>query len=104
MLLYQKVGDVLGEANCNYSLGEVAEAEGATPEAVRLMGEALDLYARIPNPYSMGRARYQLARLTRCADRAEHLAEARRLWEPLRLPHLMAALDALAEEPDGSDP
>jgi hypothetical protein len=38
------------------------------------------------------------------AERAAHLAEARRQWEPLRLPHLLSRLDALADEPDGSDP
>jgi tetratricopeptide (TPR) repeat protein len=103
MPLFQKVGAVLGEANCIQSLGEVAAAEGAKAEAVRLIGEALDLYARIPDPYSMGLARYHLARLTSGVDRAAHLAEARRLLEPLRLPHLLAVLDALAEEPNGSD-
>jgi hypothetical protein len=103
MPLYRKVGDVLGEANCIASLGEMAAAEGSMTEGLRLIGEALDLYARIPDPYSMGLARYHLAKLTSAADRAAHLAEARRLWEPLRLPHLLADLDALADEPTGSD-
>ena len=98
--LYQKVGDVLGEANCIRSLGEVAAAEGAKVEAVRLIGEALVLYARIPSPYSMGLARYHLAKLTGGTERAAHLAEARRLWEPLRLPHLLAYLDRNASAPE----
>jgi tetratricopeptide (TPR) repeat protein/transcriptional regulator with XRE-family HTH domain len=104
MPLYRKVGDVLGVANGIRSLGEVAAAEGATAEAVRLIDEALDLYARIPEPYSMGLARYHLAKLTTGAERAGHLAEARRLWEPLALPHLLAALDKLADEPEPDDP
>ena len=102
--LYQKVGDVLGEANCIRNLGEVAAAEGERAEAVRLIGEALDLYARIPEPYSMGLARYHLARLTGGAERAAHLAEARRLWEPLRLPHLLADLDSIAGQPEPDEP
>jgi tetratricopeptide (TPR) repeat protein len=100
MPLYRKLGSILGEANCIFRLGEVAAAEGATAEAVRLIDEALDLYAHLPDPYSMGLARCQLSMLTSGAERAAHLAEARLLWEPLRLPHLVAKLDKLADEPE----
>jgi hypothetical protein len=42
--------------------------------------DALKLYGRIPEPYSMGRSHLRLARATKGKDKAHHLAEVRRLW------------------------
>jgi hypothetical protein len=42
--------------------------------------EALGLYERIPEPYSIGFTHLRRSLLTQGDARAHHLAEARRLW------------------------
>ncbi len=131
--LYRQVGDVLGEANCIQSLGDIALArsdhEGARqryeagaaalPAGRRRAGrgqlhpepgrhragrrragaagarfeEALALYRRIEEPYSIGWALVRLARLAEGEARAELVAEARAAWESIDRPDLVARLE-----------
>ncbi len=79
--LYQKVGALLGEANCIQSLGDIDEAVGETALACRRWRDALALYARIPEPYSIGGTHLRLARRAATpAEAAEHRQAARQAW------------------------
>ena len=53
---------MLGEANCIQGLGHLDEAKGKIARARGRWREALALYARIPEPYSIGFAHIRLAR------------------------------------------
>lgn len=99
--LYERVGDILGQANCIKSLGDVALALSEHKEARDLYERALASYASIREPYSMGWTHVRLARVARFdAERAAHVAEARRLWVPLGMLHLLRHLDTEFGPPD----
>ena len=92
--LYRRVGDVLGEANCIKSLGDIALAErdesGAADERFR---EALALYRRIEEPYSIGWSLVELARLAGASERGPLVAEARAAWVSIDRPDLVTILE-----------
>jgi tetratricopeptide (TPR) repeat protein len=88
--LYEKVGSVLGEANCIESLGDIDEAEGEIALACERWREALALYSRIPEPYSIGVTRLRLARRAATpAEAAEHREAARKAWASIDRPDLI---------------
>ena len=91
--LFQRVEDVLGAANCIQSLGDIARAEGKYEVARKCFGEALALYRRIKEPYSIGWALVRLARLAVGEVRVRLVAEARAAWESIDRPDLVAQLD-----------
>ena len=89
--LYQKIGNVRGEANCVQSLGDIDDAEGEIAQASGRWHEALALYAKIPDPYSIGWTHIRLARCaTTPAETAEHREAARKAWELIDRPDLIA--------------
>ena len=94
--LYRRVGDVLGEANCIQGLGDIALARSDHDGARVLFDEALGLYARIEEPYSIGRAHEALARLAQDEDeRARHIAAAREAWLSIEREDLVQQLDEI---------
>jgi hypothetical protein len=80
---------VLGEANYIQSLGDIDEAAGEIARACGRWREALALYARIPEPYSIGFAHIRLARHAPTAEAAEHRQAARKAWESIDRPDLI---------------
>ena len=93
MPLYRQVGAVLGEANCTRSLGDIAREQGDAAAARGQYEAALALYARIPEPYSIGVTHFRLAELADGAERAVHVATAREAWTSIDRPDLVALLD-----------
>jgi hypothetical protein len=88
------VGDVLGEANCIRSLGDIALARSQHEEARANFETALALYERIPEPYSMGWTQVRLARLATEEKERNALVRAARLaWTQIDRPDLVAQLD-----------
>jgi tetratricopeptide (TPR) repeat protein len=82
--LFQKVGSVLGEANCMQRLGDIDEAESEIVLACEHWREALALYSKIPDPYSMALTRARLARRAATpVEAAEHRQAARSAWESI---------------------
>jgi hypothetical protein len=74
------VGAVLGEANCIRGLGDVARVEGDRTAAQARYNEALALYQRIAEAYSIGETRRRLAQVTEGDERAGHAAAPRAAW------------------------
>jgi tetratricopeptide (TPR) repeat protein len=92
--LYQQVGDLLGQANCIKSMGDIALARSEHEQARAWFEQALVTYGRIPDAYAMGWTERRVARLCdEPAERARHVAEARRLWTAIDRPDLVADLD-----------
>jgi hypothetical protein len=57
--------------------------------------QALALYARIPEPYSIGGTHHRLAGIAPGAERAAHVVAAWQTWTSIDRPDLVARLDAL---------
>jgi hypothetical protein len=93
---------VLGEANCIKGFGNIALRGFDHDAATALFQQALELFSRIPDPYSMALARRSLAfAAPNHQTRREHLAEAKRLLTSIDRPDLV---QRLAEEfPDDLD-
>ena len=82
--LYQKVGDVLGEANCIMRLGDIAERQGEVAGARERWLSALALYTKIPDLQSVGVSHNRLARCAETPEKAaEHREAAREAWESI---------------------
>ena len=81
---------MVGEANCIASLGDLDEAKGEIARACGRWGEALALYARIPEPYSIGLAHIRLARRAATpGEAAGHRQAARKAWASIDRPDLI---------------
>ena len=81
---------MLGEANCIQRLGDIDVAGREIARACGRWREALALYARIPDPYSIGFAHIRLARHAATpAEAAEHRQAARKAWESIDRPDLI---------------
>ena len=82
--LYRRVGDVLGEANCIKSLGDIALARSDHDGARARYDDALARYVQIAEPYSIGMTHKGLARVAPSDDeRAAHLEAARQAWHSI---------------------
>lgn len=92
----QAAKDVQGEANCIRSLGDIARERSDHESARKLYEQALGLYERIPEPYSIGGTHLRLARIASdAAERALHVRTAREAWRGIDRPDLIAEyLDA----------
>lgn len=98
--LFEQVGSLLGQANCIRSLGDIAAKESRGDEAHGLCLQALDLYVRIPEPYSIGTTHFRLALLADdAAERRRHVEAARTAWQSIDRPDLVARLDREFGEP-----
>lgn len=74
--------------------GDIAVAVGDPPEAEGRFREALALYERVADPYSIGGAHRRLARVvTDDAARERHVKAAREAWRSIGFDHLVAKLD-----------
>ena len=81
---------MLGEANCIRSLGDIDEAKVDFAQACERWREALALFVRIPDPYSIGAAHLRLARRAATPEEAtEHREAARKAWESIDRPDLI---------------
>ncbi len=79
--LYGQFGDVEGEADSLRGLGDLEEAQGNIAAALDRWREALALYAKIPNPKSIGLTQIRLVRRAATPDEAtEHREAARGAW------------------------
>ena len=78
--LYRQVGNILGEANCIKSLGDIALLRSDHIAARVQYSKALALYERIREPYSIGMTQERLARVTQGETRDRHLAAAVAAW------------------------
>lgn len=85
---------MLGEANCILSLGDLALRRSDNAAARSHWEEALALYARIPEAYSMGMTLRRLAGTEEAAARAVLVRRARELWLSIQRDDLVAQLDA----------
>jgi hypothetical protein len=92
MPLYKQVGQLLGEANCVQSLGDVELIERNADTAKVKFEYALTLYQKIPAPYSMGWALARLARLSDGETQTALAAKARAAWASIDRPDLVAML------------
>ncbi len=94
--LYQRVGDVLGEANCLRNLGEVEFLESNNDRARELFGQALPLYQQIRDRYSQAVAHAWLARTTSGERRSKHCTQLNRLAAELNLKGFRESLRAIS--------
>ena len=82
-----------GEANCIQRLGDIDAANEDIASARRRWSDALALYGRIPDPYSIGQTHLRLARHAATpAEAAAHREAARRAWTSIDRPDLIAKL------------
>ena len=81
--LYQRVGSLLGEANCIQGLGDIALGRSDHDTARTHYDAALAIYKRIPEPYSIGWTHLRLARLAADDERRRHVDAAKEAWQSI---------------------
>jgi hypothetical protein len=86
-----KLNQLTLQANCIRSLGNIALARSEHDQARLNWEAALQLYERIPEPYSIGHTHRRLARLG-CNYREHHIAAAHEAWQSIDRPDLVAEL------------
>ena len=67
--LYQKVGDLLGEANCIRSLGDIALARSQRRGGAQALERCARALRAHPEPYSIGQTHRRLARISEGDER-----------------------------------
>ena len=88
--LFQRVGDVLGEADCIQGLGDIALARSDLDGARAAYEQALPLYQAIPEPYSVGWTLVRLGQLHPAGnERARRWTAARQAWASIGRQDLM---------------
>ena len=85
--------DPRGQARCLEHLGDIALYRSDHEAARQAYQEALALYQRISDPYSIGLAHHSLARVTAGEERTAHVAAARAAWLSIDRADLLANLD-----------
>jgi len=84
---------VLAEANCIKGLGDIALARSDQNDARARYGQALKLYQRISEPYSLGITHRQLARLAFDTDEKKcHVVAAIAAWQQIKRDDLIAEI------------
>jgi hypothetical protein len=84
----------MSEANCLQSLGDIALLRSDVVTGRARLEEALGLYTRISEPYSMGSAHRGLALISSEAERRQHVDAARAAWSSIDRSDLVRQLDA----------
>jgi hypothetical protein len=83
----------LGEANCILRLGDIALESSQLHSARARFEEALQLFTRISEPYSIGTTHRRLARLASDTyERTAHVNTAIAAWEQIQRDDLIAAI------------
>ena len=102
---YRRAGVEAGRANALELMGDIARERSDHGEARRRYEEALQLYERIEDPYSIGWAHRRLARLTTAPkDRSRHIQSAREAWLQIDRPDLVRQLDVEFGPPPSPPP
>jgi hypothetical protein len=92
--LYQRVGSILGEANCIRRLGDIAQARPDHEGARQRFEEALGLYEQIQETYSIGWIHRRLARNARNDNkRRQQIAAASTAWQSIGRGELVESLN-----------
>lgn len=86
LMLYRRVSDELGKADCLRVIGEIELSESNKDRAQELLDQALTLYERIRNRRSQALAHAWLARATTGDQRRMHCGHMTRLATDLNLP------------------
>jgi hypothetical protein len=95
MPFFRQVGDLQGEAKCIQRLGGIALGSSSQEEARARYMEALALYQRTEEPYSIGMTHRRLAELAGDeAERQSHVDAARAAWTRIDRPDLVLQLDS----------
>jgi hypothetical protein len=98
--LYQRVGDILGQANCIFSLGDIAQARSDHEGARQRYEEALGLYEQIQEPYSIGCTHRRLARIARNdSERRQQVVVASTAWQSIGRGDLVESLNNEFRQP-----
>jgi predicted pyridoxine 5'-phosphate oxidase superfamily flavin-nucleotide-binding protein len=85
-------GDSEDAAPCIQSLGDIALRRSDHDGARARYEEALALYQRIEDPYSIGGTHRRLARLSADQSRKAHVNAAREAWRSIKRDDLVAEL------------
>jgi tetratricopeptide (TPR) repeat protein len=93
--LFQRLGSVLGEANCIKGLGDIALDCSDHDGARAHYEQALPLYQSIPEQYSSGWTLVRLARLDSAdSERSRHWRAAREAWASIGREDLIEGIQA----------
>ena len=81
------------KANCLRALGDLALQQDEFIKAREQYEHALEIYSRIPEPYSIGGTHRRLARLASSPEAVQkHVREARDVWEIIERTDLVEEL------------
>lgn len=91
--LFQQCDEALGDADCLYHLGDLALGQSQPDTARARYEQALRIYEAEDCPHSLGETHARLSRLPApLEEQQRHLEEARRAFEAIHRPDLIAKL------------